>query len=42
MPGKREGASPRKTRVEHGIRDVLTEMIASESGELRSVLKLRK
>ena len=30
MPGKREGASPRKTRVEHGIRDVLTEMIASD------------
>jgi ribosome-binding factor A len=30
MPGKREGGSQRKTRVEHGIRDTLTEMIASD------------
>jgi ribosome-binding factor A len=30
MPGKREGGSARKTRVEHGIRDTLTEMIASD------------
>jgi ribosome-binding factor A len=29
-PGKREGGSARKTRVEHGIRDTLTEMIASD------------
>ena len=30
MPGKREGGSQRKTRVEHGIRDTLTELIASD------------
>ncbi|HEY5945616.1 MAG TPA: 30S ribosome-binding factor RbfA [Kofleriaceae bacterium] len=30
MPGKREGGSARKTRVEHGIRDTLTEMIAAD------------
>lgn len=29
-PGKREGGSARKTRVEHGIRDTLTEMIAAD------------
>jgi ribosome-binding factor A len=27
---KREGGSARKTRVEHGIRDVLTELIAAD------------
>ncbi|HEU4615396.1 MAG TPA: ribosome-binding factor A, partial [Kofleriaceae bacterium] len=27
---KREGGSSRKTRVEHGIRDVLTELIAAD------------
>jgi ribosome-binding factor A len=30
MSGKREGGSTRKTRVEHGIRDTLTELIASD------------
>lgn len=31
MSAKREGGgSPRKTRVEHGIRDTLTELIASD------------
>jgi ribosome-binding factor A len=30
MSGKREGGSARKTRVEHGIRDTLTELIASD------------
>lgn len=30
MSAKREGGSARKTRVEHGIRDTLTELIASD------------
>lgn len=30
MSPKREGGSPRKTRVEHGIRDTLTELIAAD------------
>jgi ribosome-binding factor A len=30
MSGKREGGSSRKARVEHGIRDTLTEMIAAD------------
>lgn len=30
MSGKREGGSARKTRVEHGIRETLTELIASD------------
>lgn len=30
MSVKREGGSSRKTRVEHGIRDTLTEMIAAD------------
>lgn len=30
MSARREGGSPRKTRVEHGIRDTLTELIAAD------------